>query len=156
MFLHSPFCRHLPPVRLLSRLQGLNANSQNGEYSQGGHICCGNVNLKYDNEISGSQCIRPAPTMKRVMTCCYDRWRAWREGWSDVFQWLAMALHPLGPWYGFSFLFKAGLIWSTWLVSLISWHLEAPFGGRQDRQLMCCFSGISVPLLFGRGQQDSW
>lgn len=28
------------------------------------------MNLKYDNEISGSQCTRPAPSMKRVLTHC--------------------------------------------------------------------------------------
>lgn len=49
--------------------------------------CCGNVNLKYDNEISGSQYPKPASTAERVLDLpwyCYDRWRACREDWSDA------------------------------------------------------------------------
>lgn len=38
--------------------------------SQGGRICFGNANLKYDHDISGSQQNTPAPTVKRVLTYC--------------------------------------------------------------------------------------
>lgn len=132
--------------------------------------CCGNVNLKYDNEISGSQYTRPAPIMERVLDLlwyCYDRWRASREGWSDVPHcvqstlhlalpwWLATALHPLGLWYGFAFAFEAGLFWSMWQVSLISQHLKAPFGGWKDKLLMCCVSRISLSFLFGH-EYPAW
>lgn len=48
-----PFISSLSALSLIC--MGLNANLQNGEYSPGGHICCENVNLRYDDEISGSQ-----------------------------------------------------------------------------------------------------
>lgn len=38
------------------------------------------------------------------------------------------------------------LIWNKWWFSLISWHVVTLFGGWQYRQLMCCFSRISLPL----------
>lgn len=48
--------------------------------------CCENLNLKYDNEISGSQYTRPAPSMKRVLDLLWycDKWSACGEGWSGV------------------------------------------------------------------------